>query len=400
MPLFQRTLAPILGPRPDLAWASGAVFNPGAHRDADGTTHLLVRAIGAGYEKHALAAHDVYEGAHTFTDYVSTIGHATSRDGLAFTLDPEPVLVPGDTFDRFGVEDPRVTVLGGTVYVTYTALARPAFGDEEGVGIGLASTTDFRRFEKHGLIGPPGVRDKDAVLFPRLIGGRVAMLHRVVPDIQIAYFADEGELRAPSAGYWERYLHRLDAHVVLRPEHRWEGKKIGAGPPPIETPDGWLLLYHGADRDHVYRAGIALLDLDDPQRVLARCAGPVLEPETPWERAGDVPNVVFPQGLTLDDRGDLHVYYGAADRAIGHARAPLADVLAALREARRTTWRMPPVSMQARRDGGLFPDPLPTASPVTAERLHGGHPVLSPVASHPWESRVVLNPAAVFLADP
>ena len=393
MPLFQRTPHPILAPMPALPWASGAVFNPGAWYDGE-QVHLLFRAIAQGYRRVSNPDASPFEGSFGFDDYVSSLGYATSRDGIHFEVRPEPFMRPDTPADRYGAEDPRITCLDGTCYVTYTALRHPAFGDEEGVGIGLASTRDFRTVERHGMIGP-AVRDKDAVIFPRKIGGRVALLHRIVPDIQIAYFADEAELCNPGPDYWERYLRHLDAHVVMRPEVAWEGKKIGAGPPPIPTPEGWLLMYHGADRDHVYRAGLALLDGDDPTRVIARTLHPVLAPETPWEREGDVPNVVFPQGTALI--GDtLHVYYGAADRAIGHAHAPLADVVAHVMEEGRSAWRMPRIFMDFRGDREV-PRPWSDRAPVAVERLHGGAPVLEPVADHPWESRVVLNPAGVLV---
>ncbi len=284
---------------PELPWASGAVFNPGACRSDDGTIHLLFRAIPEGYRKTAKTGQDPYEGPHNFVgEYVSYIGYASSRDGVAFDVRPEPLILPDTPCDRFGAEDARVVSLDGTHYITYTALRAPAFGEEDGIGIGLASTKDFRSVAKHGLVGPL-VRDKDAVLFPQRVGGKIAMLHRVVPDIQIAYFDDEEQLRNPGERYWQDYLARLDEFVVMRPEADWEGKKIGAGPTPIETPEGWLLFYHGADWQHVYRTGLVLLDRDDPTRLIARTRAPVFAPELPWEIEGDVPNVVFPQGTAV-----------------------------------------------------------------------------------------------------
>ncbi len=393
MPLFQRSPHPILQPSAALPWASGAVFNPGAWFDGE-RVHLLFRAIPSGYQRVETPDASPFEGDFGFDEYVSAVGYATSRDGLHFDVQPEPFMRPDTPADRYGVEDPRISCLDGTYYITYTALRHPAFGDEEGVGIGLASTRDFRTVERHGMIGPR-VRDKDAVLFPRKIGGRVAMLHRVVPDIQIAYFADVDELCNPGADYWEKHLKNLDAHVVMRPEVRWEGKKIGAGPTPIETPEGWLLIYHGADCDHVYRAGLALLDLDDPTNVIARTLNPVMEPETTWEREGDVPNVVFPQGTVVMD-GTLHVYYGAADKVIGHAHAPLADVVQHVLDEGARAWRMPRIFMSFRGDRDV-PRDWTDEAPVAVERLHGGVPVLEPIAEHDWESRVVLNPAAALV---
>ncbi|MDX1741760.1 MAG: glycosidase, partial [Rhodothermales bacterium] len=209
--------------------------------------------------------------------------------------------------------------------ITYTALSQPAFGEIDGVRIGLATTRDFRSVVKHGVVGPD-LRDKDAVIFPKKIDGRVVMLHRIAPDIQVVYFDSVEELCSPPKDLWDRHLSSLDDHIVMSRSAEWEGKKIGAGPTPIETSEGWLIIYHGVDWDHVYRTGLALLDLDDPRRVIARGAEPVLEPELDFELFGDVNNVVFPEGaVVIDDV--LHLYYGAADRVIGHARARLADVL-------------------------------------------------------------------------
>ncbi|ARA94161.1 MAG: glycosidase [Bacteroidetes bacterium] len=330
--LFHRTPRPILQPDASLPWANGAVFNPGAWYDGE-RVHLLFRAVPAGYRRIAMPDPAPGEPAFGYADYVSYIGYAESADGHRFALRATPLIAPEAPFDRFGAEDPRLVCFEGTYFITYTALGAPAFGTEDGVRIGLASTQDFRHVEKHGIVGPP-VRDKDAVLFPRRIGGRIAMLHRIVPDVQLVYFDDLEQLLHPPDGFWERHLADLDRHVVFRPvPGSWESKKVGAGPTPIETEEGWLLIYHGVDDHYVYRAGLILLDLDDPRRVIARTAEPVLEPTLPFEREGDVPNVVFPEGAAVID-GTLHIYYGAADKVIGHAHAPLADVLALLHEVR------------------------------------------------------------------
>ena len=393
MNLFTRRPAPILSPSPDVPWASGAVFNPGADLAPDGTLRLIARGVPAGYRPIEVNLNDPTESSLGYADYVSHLGLAVRQPDGTFALDAEPLLSPATDVDRWGLEDARATRLDGTVYLTYTVLSEPAFEADRGVGIGLATTTDWETVERHGRIGPP-VRDKDAALFPRRVGGRVALLHRIVPDIQVAFFEDEGQLRAPGAAFWEDHLRHLDEHVVMRPEAVWEGKKIGVGPPPIETDEGWLVVYHGADLDHVYRAGLALLDLDD-LRVIARTPRPVLEPVYDYELRGDVPNVVFPQGAVVED-GDLTLYYGAADTTIGAARAPLSDVLACLHEARGPR-PVPPVTFDFR--GHLDRPRDLGAPPVPAERLWGGRPVLGPVADHAWESRVVLNPAAALIDD-
>ncbi len=329
MNLFTKDPQPILSPQPHIAWASGAVFNPGACYDGS-TVHLLFRAVPAGYRRIRLDQAAEGENTFGFDNYVSYIGYATSTDGLNFRVRPEPFIAPDTDADRFGAEDPRITRLEGRYWITYSALQSPAFDPDARVRIGLASTSDFSTVQKHGVIGPD-LRDKDAVLFPELVRGQVGLLHRIVPDIQLILFADVEELCAPPADVWRDHLNRLDEHVIMRPLEEWESRKIGAGPPPILTEEGWLLVYHGVDTDHVYRAGLALLDLDDPRKVIARTRRPVLEPEFPFEQVGDVSNVVFPEGAVVMD-GLLHLFYGAADSVIGRATAPLSDVLTALRE--------------------------------------------------------------------
>lgn len=331
MNLFKRHSAPILTPREDITWASGAVFNPGAWL-SNGTVHLAFRAVPAGYTRRMVMEQGDTKPRFGFDDYISYIGYASSRDGVTFDWADEPLIDPREHFDRYGAEDPRISKIDDLYLITYTALGKPAFVADEtdGVRIGLATTRDFKTVERHGVVGPPE-RDKDAVIFPRLFDGRVAMLHRIFPDIQIAWFDGIGELCSPGEGYWHAYKAGIADHVVMKPEAEWEEKKIGAGPTPIETDEGWLLIYHGVDDDHVYRAGLALLDLDDPTRVIARTSRPVFEPATDYELYGDVNNVVFPEGaVVIEDT--LFVYYGAADKVVGAATAPMSDVLTAVHE--------------------------------------------------------------------
>ncbi len=398
MTLFARAPAPVLTPTPGVGWASGAIFNPGAALGSDGTLRLLARGVPAGHRRVEVAHADAFEPAFGFERYVSALGLATRQPDGTFALADAPLIAPTGDVDRYGCEDARVTRLGDRWWITYTALAEPAATATHGVGIALASTADWTTVTRHGRIGP-AVRDKDAALFPERVGGRIAMFHRIAPDVQVVFFEDEEQMLAPGARFWERELARLDESVVLRPERTWEAKKVGMGPPPIATDDGWLVVYHAADGDHVYRAGLALLDRDDPHRVVARTRRPVLEPTLDWERVGDVPNVVFPQGAAVEDGPDgtphLNLYYGAADCSVGHAHAPLADVLDLLREEAKMPALVPPVTF----DFAGHRDRRRTlgASPVQAERLHGGTPILEPVAGHDWESGVVLNPAAVLV---
>ena len=326
--MFERHEHPVLAPRADVEWASGAVFNPGAWCES-GVIHLLFRAIPLGY-RHVMVQEAGDRVPRTgYDNYVSSLGYASSRDGVTFDWRTEPFLAPSEEFDRFGAEDARISKIDDVFLITYTALSQPASTPGgTGIRIGLATTTDFRDVIRHGIVGPPEC-DKDAVIFPRRISGRIAMLHRIFPDIQLAWFDDLDQLCNPPEGFWSDHLGSLHRHIVMGPEARWEEKKVGAGPTPIETDEGWLLIYHGVDTDHVYRVGLALLDLDDPSRVIARTKRPVMEPETPYELLGDVNNVVFPEGSAVID-GVLHLYYGAADKVIGLAKAPLDDVLTAV----------------------------------------------------------------------
>jgi len=371
MALFQRTPYPILGPRPDLPWASRAVFNPGACYEGR-RVHLVFQAT-AGSEPNS---------------YTSALGYATSSDGVHFTWREVPFWVPNKTFASYGLEAPRITFLDGRYWITYTVRLEA----ENDRRIGLASTVDFEHVEEHGIIGPP-IADHNAVLFPRRIGGKIALLHHIEPDIQVVYFDDWKQLLQDAARVWAEYLADIDEHVVLRPARLWERKTIGVGPPPIETAEGWLLLYYGVDDTCTQRIGAALLDLEDPQRTIARVRVPLLEPELPFEREGAHPNTVLPGGAVILGQ-QLHLYYSAAHKVIGHAVAPLEDVIDFILEEQRRSWSMPRVYMLSR---GHATRTITQPVAVAVERLHGGRPVLEPVPQHSWESRVVLNPAAVLV---
>ncbi|MDY6875004.1 MAG: glycosidase [Chloroflexota bacterium] len=323
MKLVRYAHNPILEANPEREWESGAVFNCGATVSADGSIYLLYRAIPEGYTKKP--------GGAGYDDYVSSIGCAISEDGYHLTRFAHPVIEPLEEYERFGCEDPRVTRLeiGGRVsyLVTYTALSTPAFyGARHRVA--LASTEDLHTFHKHGVV-ILDLEDKDAVIFPELIGGRIAMLHRVTPNIQIVYFDSLEQLTNPREDFWNAHQAALEEATVMWPKYKWEAKKIGAGPPPLRTDAGWLLIYHGVDAAHVYRAGAALLDLEEPSRVIARSPYPILEPQEEYERVGDVPNVVFPEGAIVRD-GVLYVYYGGADKCCCLATIVLDDLLGSL----------------------------------------------------------------------
>jgi len=296
---------PILEPNEKNWWESKAVFNPAAVYKA-GMVHLLPRVIGE-YEK-----------------YISRLGYYVSTDGLNFErVIDEPVFKPQEQYERWGCEDPRITELEGELFITYVALSEPARRGGGPPRTALTSTKDFRSFYRYGVITPLGLDDKDTVLFPEKIKGKYAVLHRPLDWVGTNYGTDRPSIWI---GYSD-HLKGLYGHkVVMKPEQKWESRKIGAGPPPIKTREGWLLIYHGVDENSVYRAGAALLDLNSPSKIKSRSPYPILEPEKKYEKIGDVSNVVFPEGaVVIDD--ELFVYYGGADKVCCVATANLDELL-------------------------------------------------------------------------
>lgn len=244
---------------------------------------------------------------------------ARSDDGYEFTVDAEPWITSADDpyyepYERFGVEDPRITYLEGWYYITYTAYG--PFGARVGIG----RTQDFTDFERVSLATE--VDNKDAVLFPEKIDGNYVMIDR--PGglggqegvIWITYSKD--------MVYWGR------ARAVIGPEPGWGASKLGISTPPIKTSRGWLALYHGVRETasgRLYRVGAMLLDSDDPSQIISYTSHFIFGPEELYERTGDVPNVVFPCGLILESDNTLKMYYGAADTCIAVAEAKLEDIL-------------------------------------------------------------------------
>jgi predicted GH43/DUF377 family glycosyl hydrolase len=283
---------PVLTPRPEVAWEKDTVFNTAAIHDR-GRFHLLYRAV----------AHNPGDRNRSW------IGYASSRDGIHFERLAEPVLSPAVVPEEAkGVEDPRVIKFEDTYYMCYTAY------DGSRCQIALASSRDLLHWEREGVImsDEPFGWNKDASLFPAKFGGRWCLMHRPEPDIWLSF----------GASYHEWTEHRC----IMQREFEWEATKIGGGAQPILTDAGWLLVYHGVDAGMCYRLGLALLDRDDPTKVLRRHPEPVLSPEEPWELRGDVANVVFSCGAVLLGH-ELWVYYGCADTVIGLAKGDVREFL-------------------------------------------------------------------------
>ncbi|MHB0913976.1 MAG: glycoside hydrolase family 130 protein [Armatimonadota bacterium] len=282
-----------------------AVFNPGACMVGDETL-LLLRV-------------EDLEGRSHLTV-------ARSADGIGgWRIDNKPLLAPSDEagpYEEFGCEDPRVTWLEdlGRWVIAYTAYS------PFGAGVALATTDDFKQVDRLGLVLAPN--NKDAAVFPRKIKGRYWMLHRpVAGTIEHIWLTDSTDLV-----HWGHPW----CIIMERGGPMWDGVKVGANTPPIETDEGWLILYHGVKQfstTYTYRMGVALLDLDDPRRLIARMPHWVLGPHEHYEVTGAVPNVVFPCGHTVVG-DEVRVYYGAADTSVGLATASLAEMLDELRKYR------------------------------------------------------------------
>jgi predicted GH43/DUF377 family glycosyl hydrolase len=300
------------------------------------------------------------------TGNYSTVGHARLRGPLdVVARRARPLLFPEKNYESQGIEDPRIVCIDGIHHMTYSVY------DRVNVAGAYATSKDLKTWTKHRIITPrftyreykhlveccPGLNDKylfhykvfkehglgrelsrklyvwdkNLMFFPRKIKGRYALLHRLHPGIQIVYFEHRREL---TREFWEDYLMDLEKHIVMDPLLPHESSHIGGGAPPIETPDGWLLIYHAAEdtpQGFVYHACAALLDLEDPRRVIARLPGPLISPTFPYECEGVVRNIVFPSGTAVFD-DTLHIYYGAADERVAVASVSLSSLLSSLKK--------------------------------------------------------------------
>ncbi|RPH31641.1 MAG: pesticidal protein Cry7Aa [Bacteroidales bacterium] len=325
----------------DLEFENEGVLNPAVIREGK-NVHIFYRAV--------------RNGNH------STIGYCKLEGPLTVVERWEkPIMVPDFDYESQGVEDARIVKIEDLYYLTYTAY--------DGINArgALAISKDLVHFEKQGIITPdityaefvflaessgkvnenyyrnqlfyyekadPDKKmilwDKNVVFFPRRIKGKLVFFHRIRPGIQIVYIKSIKEL---THDFWKKYFNNFHEHIVLDPIYKHELNYVGSGCPPIETEHGWLLIYHGVEeteRGLIYSAcAAALLDLENPARVIARLPKPLFFPELEWELNGDVNNVVFPTGTALF--GDtLYIYYGAADERIACASVSLSSLISEL----------------------------------------------------------------------
>jgi len=290
---------PIITPIKEHAWESVGTFNPAAIYEKN-RVHIVYRAMGK--------------------DNTSVMGYAVSRDGLH--IDERlgvPIYVPREPFEQklvpggnSGCEDPRITKIGDTIYMCYTGFngegpPRVAFTS---ISVDNFLKRDWK-WSKPVLISPPGLDDKDTVLFPKKIKGKYWFLHRLGSDIWIDAVPD---LKFDGTTKF------LGGKILMRPrDTTWDSRRIGGTSPPIETEYGWICFYHGiSKRTGHYNVRAALLDRNDPSKIIYRTHDPLLEPTMPYEKNGIVSNVVFPCGAVLM-KDALYVYYGGADTVVGVA---------------------------------------------------------------------------------
>ena len=324
------------------AFEKRAVLNPGILQIGN-TVHVVYRAVDK--------------------DHISPLGYAR-LDGPLEVVErmKEPLYVPLHKYEKKGLEDPRLTMIDGKIYMTYVA------HDGKHALIAYMSGPDIFHLKRGGIISAKiryaragkffnavklkddyfffeayyknfsgkdvMVWEKDGVLFPEKINGKFILTHRVLPDIQIVEFNHFDDLKKNS--FWLSYFQNMHKNVMLENKYAFEERHIGGGAPPIKTKYGWLMIYHGTEENNhgrTYHAGAALFALDDPRRLIARLPEPLFSPTEDYELAGYVDNVVFPTGASVfGDR--LYIYYGAADNHIAAASVNLPDLLSELRKYR------------------------------------------------------------------
>ena len=316
------------------------VLNP-AVIQVDDYIHLFYRAVGKG-------------------NY-SSIGYCKLCNPLTIEERHDvPIIFPQFDYESHGVEDPRMVKIDDLYYLTYTA-----FDGLNALGA-LAISKDLITFEKKGIIVPKMtyeefgrlagskeeinekylrfnvvkggsekngkqlyVWDKNVIFFPRRINGKLYFLHRIRPDIQLVCV---DELEDLTLEFWQHYFLHLDKNIVMTPKYDFAVSYIGGGCPPIETAEGWLLIYHGVHdtvKDYVYSACAALLDLHNPEKEISRLPYPLFKPDEDYELTGEVDNVCFPTG-TIVKEDTLYIYYGAADEQIAVVSLSLSELLSEL----------------------------------------------------------------------
>lgn len=259
----------------------------------------------------------VYEEKYYLTT-LSYLRLVYSSDGIHFQESPEypPIFGKGSS-ESFGIEDCRVTQIGDKYYLTYTKVSA------NGVGVGLMITSDWKHFERKGMIFPP--HNKDCAIFDEKINGRYYALHRPSsPELGGNYI---WIAESPDMVHWGNHT-----CLALTRKNKWDSVRIGAGASPIKTPEGWLVVFHGANSESRYCLGALLLDLNDPSKVIGRSDAPIMEPIMEYEKTGFFGNVVFTNGHLVEE-DTITLYYGASDEVICAAKLSVKEILKLVKNA-------------------------------------------------------------------
>lgn len=358
--LIRNPRSPVLKPQTKEDWQAKAAFNPCVIKHNNQFV-MLYRAMSE-------------------STGLSTIGYAQSQDGISFT-DTRQFIIPENSWEKFGCEDPRVTFLNGKFYIFYTALCEFPF-NKNGIKVGLAITKDFQTIDAKHLITP--FNAKAMTLFPELINGKLTALLTVdtdspPPKISLAVFDQEEDLWSES--YWNNWYSSLNDHVI--PLLRCGRDYIEVGAPPVKTDQGWLLIYsymkdfYTAER--LFTIEALLLDQQNPKHIIGRTHQALLEPKESYELEGLIKEVVFPSGAILEN-DTLLVYYGAADTVSCLAKMSVNHLLKDMTQETFSFFEISP----------LLPHGL--------RRWHM-NPILSPRTELNWEEQVVFNPAALHLKE-
>ena len=345
---------PILSPESGNAFDAFSAFNGNAI-EVGKNTYLLYRAqsLPEQFENHHFS--------------LSVIGKATSPDGVHFKQ-REQFIIPEYPWERYGMEDPRVTKIGGKYFIFYTALSVFPFSGE-GIKVGLAISKDMKTISEKHPITP--FNAKAMTLFPEKINGKYVALLAVNTDkppahICLAEFSKMEEMWDPK--YWKKWYASLDKHIL--PLARAEGDQVEIGASPVKTSDGWLLVYSHIKNyysDHkIFGIEAVLLDKKDPKKILGKTRGPLMTPEETYERYGQAQNIIFPSGAIIQG-SSLRIYYGATDTTCAMAEVNLPALLLSM--------KFPRIEDSFKRVG------------------HG--PLLTSRANMSWEAKAIFNPAAV-----
>lgn len=321
-----------------LTFENEGVLNPAAIREGD-FVHLFYRAVKV--------------GNHSSIGYCKLNGPLQIVNRLN-----KPILIPEFDYECQGIEDPRLVKIEDLYYLTYTA-----YDGTNALGC-LATSIDLIHFKKRGVLVPQLtyeefnklvknnplvdfkrygfnqddetnkkdkierlVWDKNIIFFPRKIDGKFYFMHRIRSKIQLVATIDP--IDGLTSSFWQNYFLHVHENILLSPKYDHEISYIGGGCPPIETKFGWLLIYHGVKdsiKGKIYSACAALLDLENPQKEIARLPYPLFEPEYQWELSGQVNNVCFPTGAVVFE-DILYIYYGAADKLIACASVSLSELV-------------------------------------------------------------------------